>query len=116
MEELLKRKVKIKCVCRITPSTMNNVWKLETLLKKYTQLEIRHRAQPVRGFIVDDMFVSLKTEQQLKEYKPQELEQNLTIIYNIYETEWVSWIQKVFWNLYRSSSEVKGRMKEFVKL
>jgi hypothetical protein len=116
-EELLKRKVFIKILTRVNIASLSNINKLKILMQKYPGLvEIRHRYQPLRGFIVDDKLVRFKNEEQLKTYKKGELPKNTRIFYEVYDEDWVLWLQKVFWNLFRSSMDYKQRIKEIDKL
>ena len=47
-----------------------------------------------------------------KNYAKDELKQKLYILYYIYDEEWISWLQKVFWHLFRSSIDAKKRIEE----
>ncbi|MBS3060341.1 MAG: hypothetical protein J4432_02435 [DPANN group archaeon] len=112
-EELLKRKVRIHILCRVNIASLNNISKLNSLMKRYPDLiEIKHAYQPLRGFVADDDIARFTDEEQLKDYKPDELNRNTRIIYEITDMEWVSWLQKVFWNLYRGSMDYTQRLKE----
>lgn len=117
IEELLKRKVSIKILCRINIASLTNINKLSVLMQKYPDLiEIRHHYQPLRGFIIDDKIARFKDEEQLKSYRRGELNKNTRIFYEIYDEEWVSWLQKVFWNLFRSSLDYRVRLKEIKRI
>lgn len=113
-EELVKRKVRIKVLCRVNVASLNNISKLSALLKKHPgYIEIRHRYQPLRGFIIDDDIARFKNDETLQNYKEGELNKDMHIFYEIYDGEWISWLQKVFWNLYRPSIDYNTRVKQF---
>jgi len=117
LEELLQRKVSIKILTRVNVSSLNNVKKLVHLMKKYPDLiEIRHRYQPLRGFVIDDKIARFKDEEQLRLYKKGELDKDTRIFYEFFDKDWVAWINKVFWNLFRPSMDYKIRLKEIEKL
>jgi len=116
IEELLKRKVQIKILCRINITSLNNLAKLSKLFKKYPEyVEVRHIYQPLRGYIVDDKVARFKNEEVLKDYKPGELNKNIKIFYEIYDEAWVTWLQNVFWRLWRTSIDYDTRYEQFKK-
>ncbi len=117
MEETVNRGVIIKVLCRINIASLNNISRLQRLMNKYPNaIEIRHCYQPLRGFIFDDGIARFKNEEQLKLYKKGELEKNTRIFYEIYDKEWVAWLEKVFWNLFRTSIDCEYRLKEIKKI
>ena len=117
IEELAKRKVMFKILCRGNIASLRNLNKLSKLIVKYPKsFEIKHCYQPLRGFIIDDKIARFKKEEQLKTYRKGELHQNTRIFYEIYDEDWISWLQKVFWNLFRSSLDCNERLKELKKI
>lgn len=116
LEDLLKQKINIKIICRITPSTLNNLSKIQPLLSKYpNSIEIKHRYHPLRGFIIDDKIARFNCFEYSKDYKPNELDKSLNIVYEIYDKEWLLWLQKVFWKIFQSSIDYNIRLKQFRK-
>ena len=116
-EELLERKVRIRVLCRLNVATLANIGRISHLLKKYPEhIEIRHCYQPLRGYIIDDSAARFKSEETLQQYRAGELRKNTRVFYEISDTEWVSWLQKVFWNLYRTSIDYKEREEQLSKL
>ncbi len=112
-EELLKKKIMIKIICRVTIASMNNLAKIMPLLKKYPEyIEIRHCFTPLRGFIIDDSIARFKNDESLKLYKAGELPKNMRIFYEVFDKEWISWMQQVFWNLFRPSLDYDQRLKQ----
>lgn len=117
IESKLKENVKLTILCRVNMASLSNIQKLSVLMQKYpNQIEIKHIYQPLRGFVIDDKIARFKNVENVNEYKSGELLTNIRIFYEIYETEWVEWLQKVFWNLFRSSINYKIRIKEMEHL
>lgn len=114
IESLLKRKVSIKILAPITIHSITHLTKLEPLIARYPNLiEIRHCYQPLRGFIIDDKIIRLKNEESLKESKSLS---KATIYYEIYCDQWISWMTKLFWQLFRSSLDYSLRVKEIRRI
>jgi len=117
-EELSKRNVNIKILCQITPESIKNVKKMLELADKLhkNNIEIRHCEQPFRAFVVDNKFVrfkeSRKSSTDIKDVKNNQTTKNSYIFYEINDEEWIEWIQKVFWNLFRTSIDAKNRIKD----
>lgn len=114
IEELVKNNVKIKILTRIDVASISNIQKLleveERVGKK--MIDVRHCEQPLRGMIIDDStsrFVEVKTPEQ---YKEGELKEMITFFYDINDEEWVAWLQKVFFNLFRTSVDYRKRLKD----
>ena len=79
-------------------------------------IEIRTCYQPLRGFIIDDKLARFKNEEKLATYKQGELNKDTMIMYELYDEEWIGWLQKVFWNMFRFSTDSTTRIKEFKKI
>jgi hypothetical protein len=117
IEELLENKVMIKILCRINLASISNISKLSALMTKYPELiEVKHCYQPLRGFIIDDKIARFKYEEKAETYKHGELDTDTRIFYEVYDQEWVAWMQKVFWNLFRVSIDYDKRLKEIKKI
>ncbi len=117
LEELAKRRVKIKILCRVNIASLNNIAKLAPVLDKYPDyIEIKHTFQPLRGYIIDDTVARFKNEEVLKNYKRGELNKNTKIFYEMYDKEWIAWLQKVFWDFWRTSIEYRSRAAQLKKL
>ncbi|MBN2141892.1 hypothetical protein JW711_01045 [Candidatus Woesearchaeota archaeon] len=114
IEEAAKRGVSIKVLARIDIASLDNFRKMMEINHKIGReaIEIRHAVQPLRGFIIDDKEVRLKEEKNPEKYKKGELKAKTRLFYEIYDPEWVVWIQKVFWNLFRTSIDAKIRVKD----
>lgn len=117
IEDLLKRKVSVKIICRINLATITNISRISGLEKEYPNfLEVRHSYQPLRGFIIDGKASRFISEEETRKYKVNELPKNLKIFYDIYDESWNSWLENVFWSIYRSSSECNSRIKELDRI
>lgn len=117
IESLLKAKVSVKILARVTITSLENLNKLQMLMKRYPGLlEIRHCYHPLRGGIIDDDFAQFKVEEEALKYRPGELEKNKRVFYQITDKDWISWLQKVFWNLFRVSIGYEARIKELKKI
>jgi hypothetical protein len=112
-EELLKNKVTIKIVCRLNLATIKNIELLKPLINRYPKLiEIKNKYHPLRGCIIDNKLVRLYSEENLEDYKEGELDKNIVIAYDIFEQEWINWLENVFWHLYRTSIDYTQRLNE----
>jgi hypothetical protein len=117
IEELIERDVEVKIISRVDLAGRENIEKVLSLNFKHGKelIEIRHREQPIRGVIIDDDVLRLK---EVKEPtgKIKELDKKLFIFYTIKDKEWVSWIKKIFWNMFSGSVGSKKRLEEIEKL
>jgi hypothetical protein len=104
LEELIIRKIPIKILCDVDLESLDNISEVLSLNEKHkTELiEIRHSEQPLRAFIVDSKFARFKQHKQ----------KNTFIFYEITDEEWVVWIQKTFWEIFRKSIGAKQRIKD----
>ncbi len=117
IEELAKRKVMVKILCRIDISSISNLSKIIPIAKKYPEmLEIRHSYHPLRGYLIDGELARFKDEEQIKNYKKGELRKDTRIYYELYDKEWIAWLEKVFWNLFRSSTDHDNRLRELNRI
>ncbi|MBU1031055.1 MAG: hypothetical protein ABIC91_08135 [Nanoarchaeota archaeon] len=116
-EETLKRKVAIKIICRVNMASLKNLSKIQHLLEKYKGLlEIKHSNQPLRGFMIDDDFARFKSEEPTSKYREGELRKDIRIIYELLDLDWISWLQKVFWHMFRTTIDSNLMMKELNKI
>jgi len=114
IEEAAKRGVGFKVLARIDITSLENFKRIMQINHKIGRevIEIRHASQPLRGFIIDDKEIRLKEEKNPCDYKRSELKSKTRIFYEIYDEEWVGWLQKVFWNIFRTSIDAKQRIKD----
>jgi predicted transcriptional regulator len=117
IEETVKRGVVIKILCRVNIATMSNIMRLQAIMEKYPgMIEVRHGYQPLRGFVFDDKVARFKNVEESQLYEEGELEKNTAIFYEIYDPEWVNWLEKIFWSFFRTSIDYDSRLKEIRKI
>lgn len=114
IKRLVKNRVQIKILTRVDIATVANLDKLFSINEAEGRdaIEIRHCEQPLRAVIVDSKLARMKEVKDPSDYKAGELEKKTFIFYEIYDSEWVEWMQKVFWNLFRTSVPVEKRIKD----
>lgn len=112
-EELAEAGVSIKFLTGLDISAMKNYEKLAALNAQLGRemIEIRHGTHPLRAFIVDDKLAQFKETRYPQEYEPGELKRKTYIFYRIHDPEWVRWLQKVFWNLFRTALPAQKRIE-----
>lgn len=110
LEELAKRKIRIKVLTRVDITSQKNTEEMLSLNQRvgWDAVEIRHCEQPLRAIIVDDGFVSIK--EVMSPLYCRELKEKKFLFYLIQDTEWIQWLQKVFWNLWGQSIDAKERI------
>jgi uncharacterized protein (DUF1697 family) len=117
LEDMLKRGILVKILCRVNLASIFNLNNLNRLILKYPGLlEIKHSYQPLRGMIIDDKIARFRDEEQVKFYKKGELDKNQIIFYEIHDEEWILWLQNVFWSKFRNSISSESRMKDIDKV
>src|SRR3990167_3425840 len=96
LEELVKKGVSIKVICRVNLDGVKNIEKLLSLNFKYGKemIEIRHSEQPLRAIIYDEELATLK---EVKEPtgKIHELNKKIFIYYGIKDKEWIKWLKRI---------------------
>lgn len=117
LEELIKRGVKIKILCRVDLAGKSNIEKVLSLNHRCGKemIEIRHRDHPVRGIIVDNKLLRMK---EIKEPtgKIKELDKKVFIFYTIQDKEWIDWLSRIFWKIFSQSIDANKRLEELNKL
>jgi len=111
IEKLAKKGVKFKVLTRIDIASIRNLDKIMSINKKLGKdvIEIRHSEQPLRAFIIDDKVASLKEVKDPSSYKAGELDKKTIIYYELQDKDWIEWLKRVFFKLYRSSVQFKKR-------
>jgi hypothetical protein len=114
LEEIGKEKVILKILTRVEPAGINNVENVLSINKRlgFDAVEIKHCYQPLRATIVDDKVAALREVFEPKRYAKGELKHKLYILYYIYDEDWIEWLQKIFWYLFRNSIDVRRRIEE----
>ncbi len=111
--EIAEAGVSIKFLTGLDISAMKNYEifsQLNAQLGK-NSIEIRHGAHPLRAFIVDDKLAQFKETKYPSEYGGGELKRKTYIFYRIHDPEWVRWMQKVFWNIFRTALPAEKRIE-----
>ncbi|MFH1173760.1 MAG: hypothetical protein V1725_01360 [archaeon] len=118
LEDAAKRGVSIKILTRVDIATMKNIQELLKINKKlgYEAIEIRHRFQPLRCFILDGTVALLKDEKDRTRYKGEELTEDMTLLYAVEDPLWVGWLEKVFWHFFSQATPLKERIAELEKV
>jgi len=111
LEDLAKKKIRIKVLTRVDISSQKNTEEMLSLNQRagWDAVEIRHCEQPLRAIIIDDQFASIK--EVMNPLYCRELKEKTFLFYLIQDSEWVNWLQKVFWNLWGQSIDAKERLK-----
>jgi len=114
LEELAKKKISLKILTRVERAGIENIKNVLSINKRigHDVVEIRHCYQPLRANITDDKVAVFKEVLDPKDYAKGELKRKLYILYYIYDENWIEWLQKVFWHLFRSSIDARKRMEE----
>jgi hypothetical protein len=117
IEGLVKRGVFLKVLCRIDVVSLKNVEKLLSLNKKYGRdfIEIRHRTQPLRATIIDELVVNLKEVIEPTQRKNETLKR-LFLFYTIREKDWIKWLDSIFWRMFNSSVGSDKRLVELKRV
>ncbi|MFA5176356.1 MAG: hypothetical protein WC413_03820 [Candidatus Nanoarchaeia archaeon] len=116
IEQLVKKGIPIKVICRIDISGRDNVEELLSLNFKYKKqlIEIRNRKQPLRATIIDNEIIDIK-EIVEPTGKVKEIDKRLFIFYTIRDKEWAEWMSKIFWKMFSQSIGAEKRLEELNK-
>ena len=114
VEEIAKSGIKIKILSRVELIGLENIKKVLAINQRIGKdmIEIRHCNQPLRGFVIDDKEARFREEIDKELYQKGEFKGEKAIFYEINDPGWVSWLQKVFWNLFRQSISAEKRIKD----
>lgn len=117
LEELVKKRISIKVICRVDIAGKKNIEKLLSLNFKHGKelIEIHHREQPLRITVIDNKLFNMK---EIKEPtgREKELKKKTFIFYTIKDKDWIEWISRIFWKMFSSSIDAKKRLEEMNKL
>ena len=111
LEQLVKRKVKIKILCRVDLAGRENIEQILSLNHRYgtSYIEIRHDVHPLRGVIIDGRLIRLK-EQLEPTGKIRELNKKTFIFYHISDKSWAEWLSRLFWKKFSNSMDANKRL------
>lgn len=114
IEFLAEKGINFKILTRVELpgiETIKNIFALNNKIGREA-IEIRHTFQPLRAIVIDTKLANLKEVKDPKDFPEEELKEPINIIYRIYEEEWVEWLQKAFWNIFRSSISAQKRIDD----
>ena len=114
LHDVAKRKIPVKVVTRVDLATYDTFGHVDAINKRlgYDAIEIRHREQPLRGFVIDGKTAVFRERKCPEDYRPGELKHSSYIYYTIHDEKWVDWFSKMFWDMFRSGVDGRLRMKE----
>ncbi len=117
LEDLIKKGVKLKVLCRVDLDGIENIKKVLSLNYKYGKelIEIRHREHPLRAFVIDNNSFRLK-EIREPTGKIKELDKKIFIFYTVKDKEWTEWLSRIFIKLFNTSIGSEKRLNELNKL
>jgi len=112
-EELAERKITIKILCRIDINSIDNIKKMLAINERTGRdaIEIRHAEQPLRAFIIDKKCCRFKEMKDVHDYETKKIRKKY-LFYDIKDEEWVEWLHKVFWNMFRTAIPAKKRITD----
>lgn len=114
IEELAKKGISTKILTRVEIAGIENIKNILAINNKIGKkmIEIRHCFQPLRATLIDNKISVFKEIKDPKEYSKGELRERMDILYYIYDKDWNEWLQKIFWNLFRSSISAEKRIED----
>ncbi len=114
IEDLAKNNIPIKILTRVELPGIENIKNTLSINEKLGKnlIEIHHCFQPLRCTIIDSKIARIKEVKDPKVYPVDELKEKLTILYTIHDEEWIEWLQKVFFNLFRKSISAEKRIED----
>lgn len=113
LQELAENNIPIKFLARIDITAIKNLKKVLAINDKVGKemIEVRHAVHPLRSFIVDNKFLRFKEVKRAEDAHKDELARKTCIFYEIYDQDWIEWMQKVFWNLFRTAVPAQQRLE-----
>jgi len=113
LEELARKGIAIKILTRVDVASMKNLGVVQEINERLGReaVEIRHCEQPIRCVLIDTKHARFKEVKYVENYKAGELKENTSIFYDIYDEEWLEWLQKVFWHMFRSAIPAPRRLE-----
>ncbi len=117
LEQLVRQKIPIKVIARVDIAGKENVERMLSLNFKYGKemVEIHHRDQPLRAFIVDNKVIRVK-EVNEPTGKINELNKRMFLYYTIKDKEWIGWLNRIFWKMFSTAIVAEKRLDEMKKI
>ncbi len=118
LADLARKRVNIKVLCRVDIASVRNIKKIMEINKTigFDAIEVRHTEQPLRGFVIDSKLFRLRDEKIKNDYKDGELSEDIYLVYDIHDKDWIEWSEKVFWNLYTNALPIDKRIIELERV
>ncbi len=118
MEGLAKKNVVVKILSRVTVDSIKNTQKIMQINEKSGKnlIEVRHMEQPLRGFVIDNHIARFREVRDPSDYEKGELDEKVLLFYEIFDSEWIEWFQKVFWHLFRTAIPAEKRIKDLMTI
>jgi len=109
LEQLAKNKVRVNILTRVDLSSNERAQKIININKRagWDAIRLRHCEQPLRALIVDDNKALLK---EILTPEKTGVGKKTNILYQIEDPEWLSFLQKTFWNLWEQSVDAQERL------
>lgn len=114
LRKIAENNISIKIISRVTVDTMKDVSKVLALNDEIGKkiIEIRHAAQPLRGIVVDRKLARFREVIDHIHNETGKLDQKILLFYEIYDEEWIEWLQKIFWHIFRTALPAEKRIKD----
>jgi len=114
VEDLAKQGVSIKILTRVELPGLESIKNILAINDRIGRqaIEIRHCYQPLRATVIDKKYARFKEIMKSSDYAKEELNEDVYILYEIRDQEWIEWLHKVFWNLFRTSTPAEKRINE----
>ncbi|MBI5392009.1 hypothetical protein HZB00_03315 [Candidatus Woesearchaeota archaeon] len=114
LEDLAMHKIQTSVLTRVDLPGFTNVQNVLAINHRVgrNHIEVRHCFQPLRATIIDTKVALLREKFSPSNYAPGELTETQYCLYYIYDPEWITWLQKVFWGLFRKSVDAEKRIED----
>ena len=111
---MAENNISVKIISRVTVDSMKNVRSLLAINDEIGKkvIEIRHAKQPLRGFVIDSDIARFREVINPFEIEDSEISKDLLLFYEIYDKEWIEWLQKIFWHIFRTAIPAEKRIKD----
>ena len=112
LEDVAASGVAVRVVSRVDLASLKNLSLVNDINLRLGRdaIEVRHCDQPLRCVIIDGKQARLKEIKDPLTYKSGELSEKTYVFYDILDEEWVAWLKKVFWVMFRSAIPAKKRL------
>ncbi|MBI2565123.1 hypothetical protein HYV79_04005 [Candidatus Woesearchaeota archaeon] len=118
IEKLAERKLPLYILTKIDFVNKEITKKLLSINERIGRdlITIRHCEQPLRAVIIDGKYARLKEVKDPRDNSKEELSEKTLIYYDIYDENWISWLEKIFWHFHRSAVDSRKRFEALKEL